>query len=106
MSCGGAVLMRLSLALREQPGWPARSTEWLCLAVLGSRITLSTTLRCALTAARSSRRRYPGKRPGRAFFMRPFVAAEGITGRDWIAASVLLAGFIPILRGKTQQKAE
>jgi hypothetical protein len=106
MSCSGAVLMRLSLALREQPGWPARSTEWLRLPVFGLRIALSTTLRCVLAAARSSRRRYLGRRPGRAFFMRPLVAAEAITDSEWIAASVLLTGFFPILRGKMQQKAE
>jgi drug/metabolite transporter (DMT)-like permease len=109
MLCGGAVLMLISLALGEQPSWPPTSlalAAWLYLVVFGSLIAFSAYLYLLANASPAMATSYAFVNPLIALFLGVAVASESVTGGEWIACAVVLAGVFLIFRGKTQQMHE
>ena len=109
MLCGGAVLMVLSLALGEQPTWPAQPlavAAWLYLVVFGSLIAFSAYLYLLANASPATATSYAFVNPLIALFLGVAFAGEAVTSGEWIACGVVLAGVFLIFRGKTQPKHE
>ena len=109
MLCGGAVLMLISLALGEQPSWPPTplaAAAWLYLVVFGSLIAFSAYLYLLAHASPAMATSYAFVNPLIALFLGVAVASESVTGPEWIACGVVLAGVFLIFRGKTRSASE
>lgn len=109
MLCGGAVLMLISLALGEQfslPAQPLAVAAWLYLVVFGSLIAFSAYMYLLAHASPAVATSYAFVNPLIALFLGVFAAGEVVTGGEWIACGVVLAGVFLIFRGKTQRKHE
>ena len=109
MLCGGVVLMGVSLALGEQPAWPAQPlaiAAWLYLVVFGSLIAFSAYLYLLANASPATATSYAFVNPLIALFLGVAFAGETVTGGEWVACGVVLAGVFLIFRGKTKPKHE
>ncbi|MBI5274852.1 MAG: drug/metabolite exporter YedA [Burkholderiales bacterium] len=104
MLCGGAVLMMISLALGEQPGWPVQplaTAAWAYLVVFGSLVAFSAYMYLLANATPALASSYAFVNPVIALFLGVSVGAEAVTGGEWLACSVILAGVGLIFRGKS-----
>lgn len=104
MLCGGAVLMLLSLALGEHaatPLAPRAMAAWLYLVVFGSLIAFSAYLYLLGHASAAVATSYAFVNPVIALLLGVAVGGESVTGGEWIACSVILAGVILVFRGKS-----
>lgn len=104
MLCGGAVLMLTSLALGEQFSWPPRplaTAAWLYLVVFGSLVAFSAYLYLLANSSPALATSYAFVNPLIALFLGVVLASETVTGGEWIASGVVLAGVFLIFRGKT-----
>ena len=104
MLCGGAVLMLISLALGEQFSWPPQplaTAAWLYLVVFGSLVAFSAYLYLLANASPALATSYAFVNPLIALFLGVVWASETVTGGEWIACGVVLAGVFLIFRGKT-----
>ncbi len=104
MLCGGAVLMALSLATGEQ--WPASVqpialAAWLYLVVFGSLVAFSAYLYLLAHASPALATSYAFVNPVIALGLGVVVAGEAVSGGEWVACGVILAGVLLIFRGKT-----
>jgi drug/metabolite transporter (DMT)-like permease len=109
MLCGGAVLMLISLALGEQFSWPPQplaTAAWLYLVVFGSLVAFSAYLYLLANASPAMATSYAFVNPLIALFLGVAVASETVTGGEWIACGVVLAGVFLIFRGKTGRNPE
>jgi drug/metabolite transporter (DMT)-like permease len=109
MLCGGAVLMLISLAMGEQFSWPPQplaAGAWLYLVVFGSLIAFSAYLYLLANASPAMATSYAFVNPLIALFLGVAVASETVTGGEWIACGVVLAGVFLIFRGKTGRNHE
>lgn len=109
MLCGGAVLMLVSLALGEQFSWPPHpvaTAAWLYLVVFGSLVAFSAYLYLLANASPAMATSYAFVNPLIALFLGVAVASETVTGGEWIACGVVLAGVFLIFRGKTGRNPE
>lgn len=109
MLCGGAVLMLISLALDEQFAWPPQplaTAAWLYLVVFGSLVAFSAYLYLLANASPAMATSYAFVNPLIALFLGVAVASETVTGGEWIACGVVLAGVFLIFRGKTGPNRE
>ena len=104
MLCGGAVLMLISLALGEQFSWPPQplaTAAWLYLVVFGSLVAFSAYLYLLANASPALATSYAFVNPLIALFLGVVWASETVTGGEWVACGVVLAGVFLIFRGKT-----
>jgi drug/metabolite transporter (DMT)-like permease len=104
MLCGGAVLMTFSLALGEQfslPPQPLALAAWAYLVVFGSLIGFSAYLYLLANASPALATSYAFVNPVIALALGVSLAGEALTGGEWIACGVILAGVLLIFRGKT-----
>ncbi|MBI2768444.1 MAG: drug/metabolite exporter YedA [Burkholderiales bacterium] len=104
MLCGGAVLMAISLALGEQthgPIQPVAWAAWLYLVVFGSLMAFSAYLYLLAHASPAMATSYALVNPLIALFLGVVFAGEAVTGGEWFACGVILAGVFLIFRGKT-----
>ncbi len=104
MLCGGAVLMLISLALGEQPVWPPAPlaiAAWIYLVVFGSLIAFSAYLYLLANASPALATSYAFVNPLIALFLGVVLANEAVSGGEWVACGVILAGVLLIFRGKT-----
>ena len=92
MLCGGAVLMLVSLALGEQPAWPAaaagaspRGSTWWCSA---RSIAFSAYLYLLAHASPAMATSYAFVNPVIALLLGVAFAGEAVTGGEWIACGV------------------
>jgi drug/metabolite transporter (DMT)-like permease len=109
MLCGGAVLMLVSLALGEQPAWPAQPlaiAAWLYLVVFGSLIAFSAYLYLLANASPAMATSYAFVNPVIALFLGVALASEVVTAGEWLACGVILTGVFLIFRGKTASSPE
>lgn len=107
MLCGGAVLMLISLALGEQwsgPLQPRAVAAWLYLVVFGSLIAFSAYLYLLAHASPAVATSYAFVNPLIALFLGTAFAGEAVTGGEWWACGVILAGVFLIFRGKNTPK--
>lgn len=104
MLCGGAVLMLLSRAMGEQFAWPVQPlalAAWLYLVVFGSLVAFSAYLWLLAHASPALATSYAFVNPVIALALGVFLGAEALSGGEWIASGVILAGVFLIFRGKT-----
>jgi drug/metabolite transporter (DMT)-like permease len=109
MLCGGAVLMLVSLALGEQPATPMQASAvfaWLYLVVFGSLIAFSAYMYLLANASAAVASSYAFVNPLIALFLGVVFAREAVTGGEWIACGVIVAGVFLIFRGKTARRPE
>jgi drug/metabolite transporter (DMT)-like permease len=104
MLCGGAVLMLLSLVLGEHFAAPPRAlalAAWLYLVVFGSLVAFSAYLYLLAHASPAVATSYAFVNPLIALALGLFFAGESLSGGEWFACCVILAGVFLIFRGKT-----
>lgn len=104
MLCGGAVLMALSLAMGEQfegPPQPLALAAWIYLVVFGSLVAFSAYLYLLAHASPALATSYAFVNPVIALALGVLLAQEVISGGEWLACGVILAGVLLIFRGKT-----
>jgi drug/metabolite transporter (DMT)-like permease len=104
MLCGGAVLMTFSLALGEQfslPPQPLALAAWAYLVVFGSLIGFSAYLYLLANASAAVATSYAFVNPVIALALGVSLSGETLSGGEWIACGVILAGVLLIFRGKT-----
>jgi drug/metabolite transporter (DMT)-like permease len=102
MICGGVVLLAMSLAVGEQPVWPAATiavVAWLYLVVFGSLVAFNAymVLLARTSSARASS--YTFVNPVIALLLGVAVAGEVVSGYEWLACGVILCGVVLMLRG-------
>jgi drug/metabolite transporter (DMT)-like permease len=105
MLCGGAVLMLLSLALREHavmPLAPLAVASWFYLVVFGSLIAFSAYLYLLGHASPAVATSYAFVNPVIALLLGVALAAERVTSGEWLACGVILAGVVLVFRGKSR----
>lgn len=104
MLCGGAVLMLLSLALGEQYAGPPQAlalAAWLYLVVFGSLVAFSAYLYLLAHASPAVATSYAFVNPVIALALGVSLGGEALSGGEWLACAVILAGVFLIFRGKT-----
>lgn len=100
MLCGGAVLMALSWATGEAPQWPpatAASVAWLYLVVAGSLIAFNAYMVLLAKAPAGLASSYAFVNPVIAMLLGVLIAGEQVTGFEWAAVSVVLAGVVLLM---------
>ena len=107
MLCGGAVLMALSLALREHWNFapqPLALAAWAYLVVFGSLVAFSAYLYLLAHASPALATSYAFVNPVIALALGVLLAHEALTGGEWLACGVILLGVFLIFRGKTRAR--
>ncbi len=102
MLAGGAVLMLLSLATGERPHWPpqpAAAIAWFYLVVAGSLIAFNAYMHLLAHASAGLASSYTFVNPVIAMLLGVAVLGEAVSGFEWAAAGVVLAGVVLMLRG-------
>ncbi len=100
MICGGAVLMLLSWANGETPTWPPRIEAvlaWLYLVVFGSLIAFNAYMVLLQRASAGLASSYTFVNPVIAMLLGIAVAGEQVTGFEWAAVVVVLAGVVLLM---------
>jgi drug/metabolite transporter (DMT)-like permease len=108
MLCGGAALMLVSLVLGEQPQWPPQplaAAAWLYLVVAGSLVAFSAYLYLLAHASPALATSYAFVNPVIALLLGVLLAGEAVSGAEWGACAVILAGVVLILKGKSTRPA-
>jgi drug/metabolite transporter (DMT)-like permease len=101
MLCGGAVLMILSALHGETIAWPPRPlavAAWLYLVVFGSLIAFNAYMLLLAQAPAGLASSYTFVNPVIAMLLGVAFAGERVTGFEWAAVSVVLAGVLLLLR--------
>jgi drug/metabolite transporter (DMT)-like permease len=105
MICGGVVLLVLSLLAGETPQWPAQPiavAAWFYLVVFGSLIAFNAYMVLLAQASAGLASSYTFVNPVIAMLLGVAVAGEVVTSFEWMAAAVVLAGVVLMLRGASR----
>ena len=105
MLCGSAVLMLISLILREQISWspqPLAAAAWAYLVVFGSLVAFSAYLYLLANASSALATSYTLVKPLTALFLGVILAGEMVTKSEWMASGVILGGVLLIFTGKSK----
>jgi drug/metabolite transporter (DMT)-like permease len=100
MLCGGAVLMLMSAMSGEAPTWPpepAAAIAWIYLVVFGSLIAFNAYMVLLARAPAALASSYSFVNPIIAMLLGVAVAGEHVTGYEWSAAAIVLAGVFLLL---------
>jgi drug/metabolite transporter (DMT)-like permease len=100
MICGGVVLLLLSLATGESPQWPPAAeavAAWAYLVVFGSLIAFNAYMVLLARAPTGLASSYTFVNPVIAMLLGVGVAGESVTGAEWAAVTVVLAGVLLLL---------
>lgn len=100
MLCGGAVLMGLSWATGETPQWPpatVATAAWVYLVVAGSLIAFNAYMVLLARAPAGLASSYTFVNPVIAMLLGVLIAGEQVTGFEWAAVSVVLAGVVLLM---------
>ncbi|MBI5271927.1 MAG: EamA family transporter [Burkholderiales bacterium] len=103
MLCGGAVLMGMSWMAGEAPVWPPEPVAvaaWLYLVVFGSLIAFNAYMVLLAQAPAGLASSYAFVNPVIAMLLGVAVAGEAVTGYEWAAVAVVLAGVVLLLGGR------
>ncbi|MBL8343088.1 MAG: EamA family transporter [Rubrivivax sp.] len=105
MLAGGAVLMVMSLAVGEAPSWPptvGATLAWLFLVVFGSLIAFNAYMLLLAHTSAAVASSYTFVNPVIAMLLGVTLGGELITGGEWLATGVILAGVVLLMWGKRQ----
>ena len=108
MLCGGAVLMALSWLAGERPQWPpqpAAVAAWFYLVVAGSLIAFNAYMHLLAHASAGLASSYTFVNPVIAMLLGVAVLGEVVSGFEWAAAGVVLAGVVLMLRGTALKRS-
>ena len=108
MLAGGAVLMALSWSAGEQPAWPpqpAAVAAWLYLVVAGSLVAFNAYMLLLAHASAGLASSYTFVNPVIAMLLGVAVLGEAVSGFEWTAAGIVLAGVVLMLRGAALKRA-
>ncbi|MEF7615680.1 EamA family transporter [Aquincola sp. MAHUQ-54] len=100
MLCGGAVLMALSWLTAETPRWPPTpqaAAAWLYLVVAGSLIAFNAYMVLLARAPAGLASSYTFVNPVIAMLLGVAIGGETVTGYEWGAVSVVLAGVVLLM---------
>ena len=103
MLCGGAVLMALSWVAGEQPQWPpqpAAVAAWFYLVVAGSLIAFNAYMVLLAQASAGLASSYTFVNPVIAMLLGITIGGEVVSGGEWMATGVILAGVVLLMWGK------
>ncbi|WP_374675860.1 EamA family transporter [Ideonella sp.] len=103
MLCGGAVLMGMSWVAGEAPVWPPEPVAvgaWLYLVVFGSLIAFNAYMVLLAQASAGLASSYAFVNPVIAMLLGVAIAGETVTGYEWSAVAVVLAGVVLLLGGR------
>jgi drug/metabolite transporter (DMT)-like permease len=103
MLCGGALLMALSWAVGEAPQPPTAKAlaAWVYLVVFGSLIAFNAYMVLLARASAGLASSYTFVNPVIAMLLGVAVAGETVTGYEWGAVTVVLAGVVLLVwRGR------
>jgi drug/metabolite transporter (DMT)-like permease len=107
MICGGLVLLVLAAVAGERPQWPPQplaAAAWLYLVVFGSLIAFNAYMVLLARASAGLASSYTFVNPVIAMLLGVAVAGEVVTGFEWLAAGVVLAGVVLMLRGAARSR--
>jgi drug/metabolite transporter (DMT)-like permease len=100
MICGGLVLLSMSALHGETPAWPPQPlavAAWLYLVVFGSLIAFNAYMLLLARASAAVASSYTFVNPVIAMLLGVGVAGESVTGGEWAAVAVVLAGVLLLL---------
>ena len=100
MVCGGVLLMLLSLATGERPEWPPVAeavAAWAYLVVFGSLIAFNAYMVLLARAPTGLASSYTFVNPVIAMLLGVALGGETVTGFEWAAVSVILAGVLLLI---------
>jgi len=103
MLAGGAVLMVISLAVGETPSWPptpGATLAWLPLVVFGSLIAFNAYMLLLARTSAAVASSYTFVNPVIAMGLGVTLGGEVISGGEWLATGVILAGVVLLMWGK------
>lgn len=103
MVCGGAVLLGLSVLTGEAPVWPPESiavAAWVFLVVFGSLIAFNAYMVLLAQASAGLASSYAFVNPVIAMLLGVAIAGETVTGFEWSAVAVVLAGVVLLVVGR------
>jgi drug/metabolite transporter (DMT)-like permease len=98
--CGGAVLMAMAAWRGEVPVWPpspAAAGAWLYLVVFGSLIAFNAYMWLLANASPALASSYTFVNPVIAMLLGVAFAGESVSGFEWVAVAVVLAGVLLLL---------
>jgi drug/metabolite transporter (DMT)-like permease len=107
MLCGGVVLTMISFALGEQAVWPPQPlalAAWVYLVVFGSLIAFSAYLYLLANTSPAMATSYAFVNPVIALGLGVALGGEVVSGGEWVACAVILAGVVLIFLGKASCK--
>jgi drug/metabolite transporter (DMT)-like permease len=97
MLCGGVVLLALSALTGEAPSWPPQAeavAAWFFLVVFGSLIAFNAYMVLLARASAGLASSYAFVNPVIAMLLGVAIAGETVTGFEWSAVAVVLAGVV------------
>jgi drug/metabolite transporter (DMT)-like permease len=106
MLCGGAVLMALSALAGETPSWPPAPVAvgaWVYLVVFGSLIAFNAYMVLLARASAGLASSYAFVNPVIAMLLGVAIAGEVVTGFEWAAVAVVLAGVVLLVGSRAKE---
>ena len=103
MICGGVVLLVLSSMTGEVPTWPptpAALAAWAYLVVFGSLVAFNAYMVLLARAPAGLASSYTFVNPVIAMLLGVAFAGESVTGFEWAAVAVVLAGVVLLMSGR------
>jgi len=97
MLCGGVVLMILTAVTGETPEWPPQPeavAAWIYLVVFGSLIAFNAYMVLLAQSSAGLASSYAFVNPVIAMLLGVAIAGESVTGFEWAAVAVVLAGVV------------
>ncbi len=107
MICGGGVLLALALITGERPAWPPQPiavAAWFYLVGFGSLIAFNAYMLLLARAPAGLASSYTFVNPVIAMLLGVIVAGEAVSSFEWLAAGVVLAGVVLMLRGAASSR--
>lgn len=103
MICGGVVLLLISAVVGETPTWPPTPlalAAWVYLVVFGSLIAFNAYMVLLAQASAGLASSYTFVNPVIAMLLGVALAGETVTGFEWAAVAVVLAGVVLLVGGR------
>jgi drug/metabolite transporter (DMT)-like permease len=104
MICGGVVLLVLATLNGEAPQWPPQPIAvgaWLYLVVFGSLIAFNAYMVLLANASAGLASSYSFVNPVIAMLLGVAIAGETVTGFEWAAVSIVLAGVVLLVSSRS-----